>query len=122
MRQESVRACIMVAAGGRRKRPCTGVAGRAGPYYSARPKGVSSTMSEPNRCGPHTQITSSDDVRISQCPCGTYHLNFQRHGVTMQMGAAELRSLAEATGVALRVADAEARGKALAATRGPSTN
>ena len=78
-------------------------------------------MSEPSRCGPHTQIAQNDNVRITQCACGAYHVNFLKKGVTVQLGAEDVRALAESTGIALRVADAEARGRALAATGTGST-
>ncbi len=69
-------------------------------------------MSE-RRCGPHTKLVDNENVRISQCPCGSYHVNFVRRGFSLQMGEAEARALTEGLSVVVRVADAEARGRAL---------
>lgn len=69
-------------------------------------------MSE-RRCGPHTKLVENDNLRISQCPCGSYHVTFVRRGFTMQMGEPEARALTEGMNVIVRVADAEARGRAL---------
>jgi hypothetical protein len=79
-------------------------------------------MSEPNRCGPHSQIASNEQIRISQCPCGAYHVTFLRKGVSLQLGLADVKGLAEATGVALRVSEAEDRGKLLATGTGSTIN
>jgi hypothetical protein len=73
-------------------------------------------------CGPHTQLVSNDNVRISQCPCGAYHVALVRKGVSVQLGAEEVRALSEGFGVALKVADAEARGRLLADGDGSSIN
>ena len=79
-------------------------------------------MSEPSRCGPHTQLVSNENVRISQCPCGTYHVSFAKKGVSIQLGTEEVKALADGMGIALRVADAEARGRSLATGTGSSIN
>ena len=65
------------------------------------------------RCGPHTTITSNDTVRITQCTCGVYHVNFVKKGVSIQMGIDDVRRLTEGVELAVRVADAETRGKEL---------
>lgn len=69
-------------------------------------------MSE-RRCGPHTKLVENDNLRVSQCPCGSYHVTFVKRGLTMQMGEAEARALTEGLNVVVRVAEAEARGRAL---------
>ena len=69
-------------------------------------------MSE-RRCGPHTKLVENDNLRVSQCPCGSYHVTFAKRGLTMQMGEAEARALTEGLNVVVRVAEAEARGRAL---------
>lgn len=69
-------------------------------------------MSE-RRCGPHTKLVQNDHLRISQCPCGSYHVSFVKRGVSLQLAEAEARALAEGFTVVARVADAEARGRAL---------
>ena len=68
-------------------------------------------MSEPkqSKCGPHTTIASNEAVRLSQCTCGAYHLNLLRRGVSLQVTADELRKVADAVGLAVRVADVEGR-------------
>ena len=78
-------------------------------------------MSEPSRCGPHTQIAHNERVRISQCACGSYHVTFAQKGVTVQLGLEEVRAITDALGVALRVAEAEDRGRAIAASGTGST-
>jgi hypothetical protein len=78
-------------------------------------------MSEPSRCGPHTQIAQNDRVRITQCPCGAYHVALAQKGLTVQLGLEDVQALSQAMGVALRVADAEERGKAIAASGTGST-
>jgi hypothetical protein len=82
----------------------------------------STDPSSPSKCGPHAVLTSNAALRITQCRCGTYHVTFVRRGLTMQMGEAELRLLGEGVGTALRVADAEARGRDLAKGSGPPAN
>jgi hypothetical protein len=64
-------------------------------------------------CGPQTQLVSNDHLRVAQCGCGAYHVTFTKRGLSLQMGAAELRALGEAMGIVIRVADAEARPRAL---------
>jgi hypothetical protein len=53
-------------------------------------------------------------------PCGAYHVAFLKKGITIQMRREDVRGLLEATGTALRVAEAEDRGKELA-SRGDGT-
>lgn len=66
-----------------------------------------------SKCGPHTQIVANPSVRITQCPCGTYHVTLSRRGLTVQMGRDETRALAEGLGIAMRIEEAEERGRAL---------
>ncbi|HEU4409726.1 MAG TPA: hypothetical protein VFS43_31010 [Polyangiaceae bacterium] len=75
-----------------------------------------------SKCGQHAVLTSNASLRITQCGCGTYHVTFVRRGLTMQMNEADLRTLSEGLGVALRAADAQARGQALAKGSGPPAN
>ena len=79
-------------------------------------------MSDSKGCGPHAQIFANDHVRISQCTCGTYHVSFQKKGVTVQLNADEVRALTDGGNIAMRVADAEARGRSLATGNGDSIN
>lgn len=69
----------------------------------------------PSSCGKQTTLVANDQVRIAQCACGTYHVTFNKRGVSLQMGSAEARALGEAMGVVMRVADAEDRGRELPA-------
>ncbi|MCU0684845.1 MAG: hypothetical protein MUF34_21805 [Polyangiaceae bacterium] len=78
--------------------------------------------SSPSKCGQHAVLTSNAALRITQCGCGTYHVTFVRRAMVMQMTEAEVRALAEGLGIALRVADAQARGRALAKGSGPPAN
>jgi hypothetical protein len=79
-------------------------------------------MSEQSRCGPHTQISSNEQIRLTQCPCGAYHLNLVKKGVTLQINRDEAKALLEGMTVALRVAEAEDRGRLLAAGNGSTIN
>lgn len=79
-------------------------------------------MSDQSRCGPHAQIANNDHVRISQCPCGAYHLTFVKRGVSIQIALEDVKALAEGMGVAVRVAEAEVRGRMLADGTGSSVN
>lgn len=65
------------------------------------------------KCGPHAEIAKNESLRLTQCPCGSYHLHLAKRGVSIQLGGEELRQVAEAFDVALRVADAEERGRSL---------
>ena len=51
-------------------------------------------MSDPSRCGPHTQIAQNERLRITQCACGSYHVNFPQKGVTVQLGLEDVRAIA----------------------------
>lgn len=79
-------------------------------------------MSEPSRCGPHAQLASNEHVRVSQCPCGTYHVSLVKRGISLQLGVADVKAIAEAFGVAVRVADAEERGRCLTGAPGTAAN
>ena len=79
-------------------------------------------MSQSKACGTHTPVASNENVRISQCACGVYHVSFTRKGVSIQLGEAEMRALAETSGIAIRIADAESRGRAIVTDTGRPTN
>ena len=66
-------------------------------------------MSEPSRCGPHSTIATNESARLTQCSCGVYHLHLLKRGLTMQLSADEMKGVAEAVGLAMRVAEAEDR-------------
>ncbi len=68
-------------------------------------------------CGAHTELVKNDALRLTQCACGTYHLHLAKRGLSVQLAAPELRRLAEAFDVALRVEAALERGKTLGARR-----
>jgi hypothetical protein len=61
------------------------------------------------RCGPHTTIATNEATRVTQCGCGVYHVNLIKKGVSFQLGADDMRRVAEALGLTARVADAEGR-------------
>lgn len=51
-------------------------------------------MASPRQCGPHTELTSNDTVRVTRCACGTIHVTLMRSGVTVRMTADSFRSVA----------------------------
>lgn len=76
-------------------------------------------MSDSSRCGPHSTIASNASARLTQCTCGVYHLQLLKRGVSMQLSADEMRGVADAFGMAVRIADAEDRCAPLAGSSGP---
>ena len=40
-------------------------------------------MASPSSCGPHTELSSSETVRVTRCSCGTVHVTLLRSGVTV---------------------------------------
>ncbi|MCU0653887.1 MAG: hypothetical protein MUF64_00890 [Polyangiaceae bacterium] len=66
-------------------------------------------MSEPKKCGTHTTIASNEAAKLTQCTCGAYHLSLLKRGLSLQLGADELRKIADTLGLAVRVADVEGR-------------
>jgi hypothetical protein len=42
-------------------------------------------------CGKHSEISSNEHVRITQCTCGTVHVTFIKNGVTLRMNEDGLR-------------------------------
>lgn len=65
--------------------------------------------SKQSKCGPHTTIAVNDTIRVSQCSCGTYHLNFLKRGLSFQLNLEDVQKLSEALNLVARVADAEGR-------------
>lgn len=63
-------------------------------------------MSSPKTsCGPLTELTSNNAVRIARCGCGTMHVTLIASGVTVRMPAETLRALASGLGVAIEKLD-----------------
>ena len=58
-------------------------------------------------CGPHTELSSNDAVRVTRCPCGTVHVLFLGPGVTLQLSAEALRGAA--VGITAAAAQIDAR-------------
>ena len=42
-------------------------------------------MSEKRPCGKHVDLASNGAVKITQCPCGTFHVTLHASGVTVRM-------------------------------------
>jgi len=41
-------------------------------------------MSKPS-CGPHTDLATNENVRITRCGCGTLHVTLVANGVTLRL-------------------------------------
>ena len=44
-------------------------------------------------CGPHTELTNNDAVRVTRCSCGTVHVTLLRSGVTVRMSTENFRAM-----------------------------
>ena len=42
-------------------------------------------MAEKRSCGKHVDLASNGAVKITQCPCGTFHVTLHASGVTLRM-------------------------------------
>lgn len=51
-------------------------------------------MASPKKCGPHTEVSSNDAVRVTRCGCGTVHVTLLGPGVTVRMSADAFRGVA----------------------------
>lgn len=51
-------------------------------------------MASPSKCGPHTELASTDAVRVTRCGCGTVHMTMVRSGVTVRMPSDAFRGVA----------------------------
>ena len=51
-------------------------------------------MASPGSCGPHTELCSSETVRVTRCSCGTVHMTLLRSGVTVRMSTEAFRAVA----------------------------
>jgi hypothetical protein len=51
-------------------------------------------MSAKNSCGPHTELTANNAVRVTRCNCGTVHVSLLHSGVTVRMSADAFRNVA----------------------------
>ncbi len=50
-------------------------------------------------CGKHTEVAATENLRLSKCSCGTYHMNLYKHGLTVRLSATEFQELASAIAV-----------------------
>ena len=44
-------------------------------------------------CGQHTELVSTDAVRVTRCPCGTVHVTLNANGVTLRLTGEQLRGV-----------------------------
>lgn len=51
-------------------------------------------MASPSSCGPHTELSSSETVRVTRCSCGIVHVTLLRSGVTVRMSTEAFRAVA----------------------------
>jgi hypothetical protein len=66
-------------------------------------------MASPKKCGPHTELTSNDLVRVTRCACGTVHVTLLASGVTVRMSAETFRGVASGLKAASERLDDDAR-------------
>jgi hypothetical protein len=66
-------------------------------------------MASPKKCGPHTELTSNDAVRVTRCTCGTVHVTLLGPGVTLRMSAETFRGVASGLKGASERLDDDAR-------------
>lgn len=50
-------------------------------------------MAAPRKCGPHTELASTDATRVTRCACGTVHVTFLGPGVTVRMSTEAFRGV-----------------------------
>ncbi len=43
-------------------------------------------------CGQHSELVSTDAVRVTRCTCGTVHVTLNASGVTVRLSTDQLRS------------------------------
>ncbi|MCC6558921.1 MAG: hypothetical protein IT372_38830 [Polyangiaceae bacterium] len=65
-------------------------------------------MASPNKCGPHTQLASTDAVHVTRCGCGAVHVTLVRSGVTVRMSADALKNVASGLKTAAERLDGDA--------------
>jgi hypothetical protein len=58
-----------------------------------------------SNCGPHTELVSSNTVRVTRCNCGTVHVTMIASGVTVRMNAETFRNVASALKLAVERID-----------------
>ena len=63
-------------------------------------------MATKSPCGPHTELTSNDAVRVTRCACGTVHITLLSSGVTVRMSAEIFRNVASGLTAATEQLDA----------------
>ena len=44
-------------------------------------------------CGQHSELLSTNTVRVTRCPCGTVHVTLQASGVTVRMPVDAFRNV-----------------------------
>jgi hypothetical protein len=47
-----------------------------------------------SNCGPHTELVSNNNVRVTRCSCGTVHVTIMASGVTLRMSIEAFRHMA----------------------------
>ena len=52
-------------------------------------------------CGQHTELVSTNAVKVTRCTCGAVHLTVLASGVTLRLNTESFRGLALGLGVAL---------------------
>ena len=66
-------------------------------------------MASPKKCGPHTELTSNDAVRVTRCSCGSVHVTLLGPGVTVRMSAEAFRGVASGLKAATERLEDDAR-------------
>lgn len=71
-------------------------------------------MASEKNCGPHTELVSNNQTRVTRCACGTVHVVLHSSGITIRMSEAAFRNTASGLKIALeRLDESLAAGSAL---------
>lgn len=62
-------------------------------------------MASEKNCGPHTELVSNNQTRVTRCPCGTVHVALHSSGITIRMSEAAFRSTAAGLKIAVERLD-----------------
>jgi hypothetical protein len=60
---------------------------------------------ESKKCGPHVELVSNQQARVTRCGCGTIHLQMHANGVTLRLAPEAFRHVANALAASVRLID-----------------
>ena len=62
-------------------------------------------MASEKNCGPHTELVSNSQTRVTRCTCGTVHITLNSSGITIRMSDTAFRNTAAGLKIALERLD-----------------